>query len=231
MANRPYYGIQFLDDIHTYFPDILYNPDRFTNVQALLQYIRSQTSARFDLFSNAQRINAVQGNVTQPYIPQTSFPPLFQRPPVPPVTTAPPAVFQQPLPSLPLQPQQPHLPQQSLQNYFNTNLEILPLNEFLSSVLLGSLGQEYTINASFSEPVTVAPSLAQVESATEIYQSDQTNNNVRCSICQDSFGEGRTIRSIHNCGHEFHRECIDIWFQRNVHCPMCRLDIREIGGT
>jgi len=225
MANRPYYGIQFLDDIHTYFPDILYNPDRFMNVQALLQYIRSQTSARFDLFSNAQRINAVpsnfQGNVTQPYIPQTSFPPLFQAPLAPP----PPPLFQAPPPP------QPHLPQQSLQNYFNTNLEILPLNEFLSSVLLGSLGQEYTINASFSEPVTVAPSLAQIESATEIYQSDQTTNNVRCSICQDSFGEGQTIRSIHNCGHEFHRECIDIWFQRNVHCPMCRLDIREMAET
>ena len=207
MANRPYYGIQFLDDIHTYFPDILYNPDRFTNVQTLLYYIRSQTSSRFDLFSNAQRNyivpNPFPGNVTQPYIPQTS--PLRQPPPIV---------------------RQPPPPQPPQQSYYNTNrnLEVLPLNNFLSSLLFE---QDFTINATFTEPVTVAPSLAQVESATEIRQSAQTNENVRCSICQDSFVEGQTIRSIRQCGHEFHRECIDIWFQRNVHCPMCRLDIRD----
>jgi hypothetical protein len=213
MDNRPYYGIQFLDDIHTYFPDILYNPDRFTNVQALLYYIRSQTSARFDLFSNAQRNyivpNPYQANVTQPYTPQT---PLRQPPPIV---------------------RQPPPPQPPQQSYYNTNrnLEIFPLNDILSSVLLGSLGQDFTLNATFSEPVTVAPSAAQIESATEIRQSAQTNDNVRCSICQDSFGEGQAIRSIRKCGHEFHRECIDIWFQRNVHCPMCRLDIRDSNDT
>jgi len=124
MANRPYYGIQFLDDIHTYFPDILYNPDRFTNVQTLLYYIRSQTYSRFDLFSNAQRNyivpNPFPGNVTQPYIPQTS--PLRQPPPIV---------------------RQPPPPQPPQQSYYNTNrnLEVLPLNNFLSSLLLNKISQ------------------------------------------------------------------------------------------
>lgn len=34
------YPNQLLNDLHDHFPDILYNPSRFTNVQDLLQYIR-----------------------------------------------------------------------------------------------------------------------------------------------------------------------------------------------
>ena len=35
----PYYGIGLLDDMHNYFPDLLYNPLRFNNVQDVLNYI------------------------------------------------------------------------------------------------------------------------------------------------------------------------------------------------
>jgi hypothetical protein len=33
------------------------------------------------------------------------------------------------------------------------------------------------------------------------------------------------------CHHTFHKSCIDTWFQENVHCPVCRHDIRltELG--
>lgn len=33
------YSIQLLNDLHAYFPDILYRPERFRNIQDLLQYI------------------------------------------------------------------------------------------------------------------------------------------------------------------------------------------------
>jgi len=46
-----HYGIQLLDDIHNYFPAILYEPEGFRSVTELLQYIRRQTRNRFDLFS------------------------------------------------------------------------------------------------------------------------------------------------------------------------------------
>lgn len=48
-----YYGVQLLNDIHNYFPDILYG-SQFQN-DLLVQYIRSEVSNRFNLFSNAQR--------------------------------------------------------------------------------------------------------------------------------------------------------------------------------
>ena len=34
------YSISLLNDLHNHFPDILYNPNRFRNVQDLLEYIR-----------------------------------------------------------------------------------------------------------------------------------------------------------------------------------------------
>lgn len=45
------YGVQLLDDLHNYFPDLLYNNQRFTTVQGVLRYITSSTRRRFDLFS------------------------------------------------------------------------------------------------------------------------------------------------------------------------------------
>lgn len=45
------YGVQLLDDLHNYFPDLLYNNQRFTTVQSVLSYITRSTRRRFDLFS------------------------------------------------------------------------------------------------------------------------------------------------------------------------------------
>ena len=55
MSYTRVYEISLLDDIHNYFPDILYNSSRFVGVQDLLQYIQQQTRARFNLFDYGQR--------------------------------------------------------------------------------------------------------------------------------------------------------------------------------
>ena len=50
------YGVQLLDDLHNYFPELLYNSGRFQNVQDVLQYITSVTRRRFDLFSYGREV-------------------------------------------------------------------------------------------------------------------------------------------------------------------------------
>jgi hypothetical protein len=50
-----YYGIQLLDDLHNYFPDILYRQERFISVFDLLNYIRTVMDDRFNIFSSASR--------------------------------------------------------------------------------------------------------------------------------------------------------------------------------
>jgi hypothetical protein len=79
----------------------------------------------------------------------------------------------------------------------------------------------------FMDPVQVAPSAQQVERSTQLRGATAQDENARCSICQDTFTSGQGIRFIRHCRHEFHRGCIDTWFQSNVHCPMCRWDIRS----
>ena len=187
--NHPYYDIQFLNDIHTYFPDILYRPDRFSNVASLLQYIRTQASARYDLFTNAQRLRTGQNVVHQ--TPPSRSP------------SSPPNILRA-----------------------RAQYEVVPLNSLLTTLIgLGALNQD--INGNFMDAVQVAPSAQQVERSTQLRQATAQDENARCSICQDTFTSGQAIRFLHHCRHEFHRGCIDTWFQSNVHCPMCRWDIRD----
>jgi Ring finger domain len=50
------YGVGLLDDLHNYFPALLYgDPSAFRSVSEVLQYIQNQTRSRFDLFSRGRR--------------------------------------------------------------------------------------------------------------------------------------------------------------------------------
>ena len=49
-----YYDIQFLNDLHNYFPDLLYNIDNFLSVRDVLLYIRQQSIGRYNRFDQAQ---------------------------------------------------------------------------------------------------------------------------------------------------------------------------------
>lgn len=75
------------------------------------------------------------------------------------------------------------------------------------------------------ESVVVAPTAGQIAAATVI--QTVTAENEMCPICQDSVVVGANVRHLTACGHRFHTGCIDTWFTRNVHCPVCRHDIRE----
>ncbi|PIN02173.1 Anaphase-promoting complex (APC), subunit 11 [Handroanthus impetiginosus] len=43
-----------------------------------------------------------------------------------------------------------------------------------------------------------------------------------CSICLEEYHGEVTVRYLPHCGHYFHVECIDQWFQKNSTCPVCR---------
>jgi hypothetical protein len=80
------------------------------------------------------------------------------------------------------------------------------------------------------DPVIVRPTQAQIASATEVF-SIITSNSETCTICLDHLPTGSEVRKIKACGHQFHKTCIDQWFESNVRCPVCRHDIRESQST
>ncbi|XWS61617.1 hypothetical protein CRYUN_Cryun07bG0141700 [Craigia yunnanensis] len=47
-------------------------------------------------------------------------------------------------------------------------------------------------------------------------------NDNTCSICLSEYRAKETIRTIPDCDHYFHADCIDEWLKLNAACPVCR---------
>ncbi|XVF10418.1 hypothetical protein REPUB_Repub07fG0181200 [Reevesia pubescens] len=55
----------------------------------------------------------------------------------------------------------------------------------------------------------------------ESYRLPRPNDNI-CSICLSEYKAKETIRTIPDCDHYFHANCIDEWLKLNAACPVCR---------
>ena len=89
------------------------------------------------------------------------------------------------------------------------------------------MGNTYT---NFFENVIVRPTAEQIQCAMEEItfsngQSQVINNT--CPITLEDFAEGDRICRIKHCGHAFKYRELSRWFNMNVHCPVCRYDIRD----
>lgn len=269
------YGVQLLDDLHNYFPDLLYNNQRFTTVQSVLQYITSSTRRRFDLFSygRTQYNNRTNPRVesseeeskdddTDDDADEDDEAPVLTPPPVTTAATAATSVAQVQPPASARGSSPTPAPRQRLNRtyasvlngqYTQSLYSLLPTidsmiyttmptlpniegvdqiesNMNLLSAIAGFFPSNNNLPRSFLDPVPVFPTPAQVSAATEIrtLEADLEDN---CSVCQDTMRIGEAVRHITACNHTFHRSCIDTWFVRNVRCPVCRHDIRELRAA
>ncbi|KAE9602393.1 putative transcription factor C2H2 family [Lupinus albus] len=48
----------------------------------------------------------------------------------------------------------------------------------------------------------------------------------RCVVCLDGFRNGQWCRKLADCGHVFHRRCVDTWLVKVAACPTCRTPVR-----
>lgn len=173
------YNVGLLDDLHNFFPEVLYNPRRFRSVQELLLYVQNQTLTNFNLYNRGMR--------------SYTGAPVRQSPPV---------------------------------NIMTETIDITPIfsrtrpNGIFEDLLNIFRQREMT-------DVIVAPTGEQIVNATTLRAATSNDESELCSICQDNFTDGQALRKLNHCHHEFHKNCIDTWFQRNVHCPVCRFDIRS----
>ena len=203
-----YYGIGLLDDLHNYFPAVLYDSGRFLTVQDLLGYIQLQTQQRFNLFTNATR-NFLR---SQPILPRTS--------PMPRTTGALPIHVMASTPGTLTETFEFTFPQGT------TTSDIGNDRDFLQA-LLGLMSMNQGQGQGQMEPVAVRPTNTQISNATTQRIAHIGDESDTCSICQDSYTLGQTMRTITRCSHTFHKDCVDMWFHSNVRCPVCRYDIRE----
>ncbi len=45
-----------------------------------------------------------------------------------------------------------------------------------------------------------------------------------CSICHENYKDKELYRELKQCGHFFHKKCVDEWFfkSKSYSCPLCR---------
>jgi len=109
-----------------------------------------------------------------------------------------------------------------LYQFFSQNNEPVINNELM---------QQYFQN--LFQNVIIRPTAEQINNATETfsYTTELDLINHSCPITLEEFQEQQIIRRIKQCGHCFSEESIQSWFQNNVRCPVCRLDIRDVSGN
>lgn len=92
----------------------------------------------------------------------------------------------------------------------------------ISDILFGTIGQDLT-------PVVIRPDDRQIREATQLVRfgniTDPQNNN--CPISLERFENQQLVTRIIFCGHIFSTNELQLWFETNVRCPLCRFDIRE----
>ena len=222
-AYQVVYGVGILDDVHNYFPALLYDQGRFQNITNVFSYVRSQLNNRFNLYAYGARLSQAQAQGQAQAQATTTAPP-----PMPPVvrTFRGAASDNEVMASASF-----------LLNMLNLGLEgeagFTPLRAGTFGAGQGTgatAGTGGGIWAAFRAPVIVAPSTAVLASNTSILNASDVSNNlvgVVCTICQDTVVPTDLCRRLNACQHVYHKACIDEWFTRSVFCPSCRHDVRE----
>jgi hypothetical protein len=207
-TNANYYGnIQLLNDLHNYFPEILYGT-RFQN-DGLVRYIREVVSQRFNLFSSAQnnysqqvyRIATTSSPINTMYMDEQHVSPTN--------------IMSGVLGGL----------REGINIPINVNGFVNLLQSMLDSSNVSPITEDENHNLTNLQPVNVRPTINQIENASSIVEL--TSSQSICAICQEHMLPNQTIRRLNQCRHLFHNSCIMTSFETSVRCPNCRHDIRN----
>jgi len=214
------YNVSLLDDIHNYFPALLYDQGQFLTLTDVFRYVNQQMYSQFNLFSRGYHeyvrtyhptpTPAPRGPAVRIPVPTSTHRTTVPRNPVN-MTTTTETIDITPLFTTYLNPP----------GRTTTHPPTHHTGGFLAEALLS------LINGGSLDPVVVRPTTEEISTATSLRQAARADEQDICAICQDRYTEGQAIRVLNQCHHAFHKGCIDPWFERNVHCPVCRHDIRE----
>jgi hypothetical protein len=129
-------------------------------------------------------------------------------------------------------------------NIFNPtfpNIHPTPLNRNSNHQLRNSRNNLSNLNLlnldnilnGFFENIINSPSREQINRAIEnkIYSSIESPLNTTCPIGLRSFEDNEEVSIIRFCSHIFSKEDLELWFQENTRCPLCRYDIRNYFPT
>jgi hypothetical protein len=214
MANP--YCIQLLNDLHTYFPELLYNHQRFRTTSDVLGYInaiaRSNRNYQPDPYGYYSRMHRYDQEDAKEYRQEYRQEYQYDR-------------RQRARPNVPVPPS-PDISVDDEPSIVFAYRSYMPLGNNLSSLFSQIVGDSFSQQLhDLLEDVPIIPTDEQLRNNTTVVTltEDKSDN---CAICQDPLMKDQETRTINHCHHMFHQTCVDTWFQRNIHCPNCRHDIR-----
>jgi len=238
------FGVGLLDDLHNYFPDLLYSPRRFSSTQDVLQYVQDQTRSRFNLLDYGRRIHREQAAATVPTIatPATAAVPATIAVPATAAGTTVPVTAAVPTSAVPVTttgtavpvttviPPTPFRSQRMPRRQHTLFYEVPSAADDMAgmNILAGLFNNliHPPAHHNFTD-VVVYPTNQQIDNATTVETLTATLEEA-CPICQEELLAGSRVRRITRCNHPFHIDCIGHWFEQSCMCPICRTDIR--GG-
>jgi len=237
-AQERLYNFGLLDDIHNLFPEILYDSQLFpADSTSPLSWIRYRMTQLFPQSFRRGRMNYELRNQINVRADYDEW--LFLTRLRPPAQIRMPPYRNEFVNTIPLFNNNNTIP---LYNNIHSNT-IPPLQAPPNYRIWGGednlslLGLSLTLPAvenwlaGFLDAVPVRPTAQEIDQGSQILQSTSVGDDVLCTICQEHDQSPRAEsvwRKINSCSHLFHRSCIDRWFTRNSHCPVCRYDIRAL---
>jgi len=206
----PYPNSLLLTELHTNFPALLYDANRFTNTQSVLRYIQTQMRAQYDIYSSWQNYYMEQQRRQDGDRYERDRQERNRR-----LYRAPTTTWASPTP----RPNMSDLSYLAAQTLLSD-----PVTQLMMQGLPATTG--FRVSADFMEPVRVTPSITDLSNASVVFTTD-TGLGMSCAVCQDEMAAGSEVRRITRCNHTFHKACIDVWFRNDVRCPICRHDVRD----
>ena len=206
------YGHEMFDTIHNFFPEIMYDDSMFAG--EINNWLRHRMNVLFPVTWQSQQ-TLYFGTRAEPIREEFHIWRRNQFPGARHHAVA----LQIPTPSV----------QRSRVQRFNRVIRTNPeTDNIMVSILTSSNIFPESEWRRFEEDVEVAATEEQITAASEILAHSSVPMTTNCAICQDRDSQiaGENWRKL-SCTHTFHISCIDSWFRRNVHCPVCRKDIRD----
>lgn len=235
------YGFGFLDEVHNFFPELLYDEGLFPSetvrwmrhrVNNLFPSVFVRQQNMYNLYSAEPRLRSyVQWHREHIHTPVLAAPP----PPRAAGAAAAAETAETPAGGAGVSRRRQAVVAQDLSGARTRRVQPQTQMPALFTSLLWDirepLGAEFSdLFTTFNIPlvdVSVAPTGAQVESASALRSATSIPEDVNCSICQERGDESISWRVLH-CGHMYHRECVDRWFVSHTQCPICRADVRTL---
>jgi len=96
------------------------------------------------------------------------------------------------------------------------------LTASLDAIMASTLASLGTATAAAA--VSAPADTTVVDQVTTVSTFEGAEEEIQCVICVEDLAVGDEIRTL-PCGHRYHRECVDAWFQRSRLCCLCKRPI------